>query len=202
MTELLPAHVTRRGLNCTLLFLLLCPLLFPAVSAHAASALCLTAANAAAAKTGVPRDVMQRALSQDQTDQQLRFAVAHPWRVTIAGEPSRDFANNSAAQAYLFTRYLRGARHFSVGCFQVRYRTSQRAFATIEEMFVPEMNAIVAAGQLQELHVTYGNWPAAVAAYHADTFNLAQAPSRIRLAQADDVACARPAPLTSRGANS
>ena len=202
MTEQLPAHITRRGLNCTLLLLLLCPLLFPAALAHAGSALCLAAANAAAAKTGVPRDVMQRALSQDQTNQQLRFAVAHPWRVTIAGEPSRDFANSSAAQAYLFTRYLRGARHFSVGCFQVRYRTSQRAFASIEEMFVPEMNAIVAAGRLQDLHVTYGDWPAAVAAYHADTFNLARASGHIRLAQADRVTRARPAPTTSRGANS
>lgn len=127
---------------------------------------CTTAARIASRNTGVPEHVF-RALHDGKNLQSA------PWSVTFAGERTLSFATKEAAQAHVFARFMRGARHFAVGCFQVQYDPRSTDFPTIEAMFDPSENAGAAATELQRLHIEVGTWPAAIAAYRSTTFSVA-----------------------------
>ena len=139
-------------------------------NAYSASDTCRDAADIAALETGVPSEVL---LHLNALAAVTGSKGASPWTVTISGQSPARFATEDAAAAYLFSRFIRGSRHFSVGCFQVSYAMDGHAFASIEGMFDPRQNAIVAARRLQSLHLHGRSWNEAVSAYPARALRLA-----------------------------
>ncbi|WP_299684845.1 hypothetical protein [uncultured Tateyamaria sp.] len=139
-------------------------------SAVANDQLCKSAAHVAAKKTGVPTAVLLKIL-HPAADHDVH--AGWPWSVTMAGEATIQFATNDAALAYVYARFLRGARQFSVGCFGIRYEKQSDTFLTIDAMFDPTQNAAHAASLLQRLHKISGTWDAALAAFQSRTFSVA-----------------------------
>lgn len=135
--------------------------------------LCDAAAQHAAAKTGVPVDVL-RAITRVETGRRIDSTVQPwPWTVNMEGE-GKWFPSEYAARKYVFERFKSGARSFDVGCFQINYRWHSKAFSSIEEMFDPNTNAEYAAGFLKSLYLELGSWKKAAGAYHSRTDHFAQ----------------------------
>ena len=146
----------------------------PAGAAAAAAApsgparLCETAARRAAARTGVPLDVL-RAIALAETGRPRAGRLAPwPWTANFAGE-GRWFATRAelldAARGFL----AQGRESFDLGCFQINYRWHGRAFASLAEMAEPDANALYAARFLSRLHAELGDWASAAGAYHSRT---------------------------------
>lgn len=141
-------------------------------SADAAPETCQTAARVTAFETGIPEEVLVQLARTNWDDP---GGVASPWAVTMTGEATRHFGTQDAALAYLYARFIRGARHFLVGCFHVSYDPFSSAFPSIEAMFEPKANARQAAKILLGLHRENRTWTSAISAYHARSPNVAAA---------------------------
>jgi hypothetical protein len=136
------------------------------------AALCLRAADAAAARMDVPRRVM-RALTLTETGRPTQGRLRPwPWTVNMQGE-GRWFDSRDAALAFALDRRAAGARSFDIGCFQINYLWHGRAFASVEAMFDPMANAAYAARFLRRLYAETGSWSRAAGAYHSRTPALA-----------------------------
>jgi len=132
------------------------------------SALCDLAALKASAKTGVPISVL-KAISLTETGRkQTGKFRPWPWTVNMEGKGVW-FDDSDSAKTYVYKNYKRGARSFDVGCFQLNYKWHGRNFASIDEMFQPDANALYAAGFLLDLYHELGDWSAAAGAYHSRT---------------------------------
>lgn len=135
---------------------------------RASVAICDQAAAAAAAKTGVPLDILM-ALTRTETGRRRNGELQPwPWTVNMEGE-GRWFDSAETAQAYVFKNYKSGARSFDVGCFQVNYKWHGEAFNSVEEMFDPVKNALYAARFLKSLKTENQSWTEAAGAYHSRT---------------------------------
>ncbi|MEM8880895.1 MAG: transglycosylase SLT domain-containing protein [Pseudomonadota bacterium] len=97
-----------------------------------------------------------------------RYGTPWPWTVNMEGT-GHWFDSRAEAQAFAQSRYEDGARNFDIGCFQINHRWHGEHFASIEEMFDPDLNARYAAQFLIELYMELGSWDAAVGAYHSRT---------------------------------
>ena len=138
----------------------------PATANVGSSAICETAAQAAASQTGVPVAVLQ-AISLTETGRKKGGELA-PWPWTVNMEGKGDwFESRQSALAYANKHFQRGARSFDVGCFQLNYKWHGKAFSSIDEMFEPDANALYAARFLRDLYVEKGNWSDAAGAYHS-----------------------------------
>lgn len=84
------------------------------------------------------------------------------------------FDSRRDAQRYVDENFVRGARSFDVGCFQLNYKWHGKAFASLEEMFDPVTNAVYAANFLLDLFAEKGSWSEAAGAYHSRTPKYAQ----------------------------
>lgn len=134
--------------------------------------MCDAAAVRAARASGVPVSVL-RAITRTETGRS-REGVLQPWPWTVNMEGvGKWFDTETAARAYVQTRFDLGARSFDVGCFQINYRWHGKAFASIDEMFDPDANALYAARFLSQLHDETGDWMKAAGAYHSRTKELA-----------------------------
>ena len=132
------------------------------------SLLCDAAAQKASEATGVPISVL-KAISLTETGRK-RGGEMRPWPWTVNMEGKGVwFDDPDSAKAYVYKHYKAGARSFDVGCFQLNYRWHGENFASIEEMFQPEPNALYAAQFLSDLYKEMGNWSAAAGAYHSRT---------------------------------
>ncbi|MEM8789576.1 MAG: transglycosylase SLT domain-containing protein [Pseudomonadota bacterium] len=132
------------------------------------AALCDAAGARAAQRMGVPVEVL-RAITRAETGRTL--AGAHrpwPWTVNMEGE-GRWFSTPEEALAYVRAHHARGARSYDVGCFQINYRWHGQEFASVEQMFDPNQNALYAARFLRDLYAEKGSWGAAAGAYHSRT---------------------------------
>ena len=129
---------------------------------------------------------MLQAVTRVETGRQKNGSIEPwPWAVNVAGKGFW-FDNEDAALAFAFKQYKKGARNFDVGCFQINYRWHGDAFASIEDMFDPEANALYAAQFLAELHREFGEWEGAAGAYHSRTKKFADRyKSRFRQIRAD-----------------
>ncbi len=137
-------------------------------SAQDLSLICDRAATYAAQKTGVPVSVL-RAISLTETGRK-RSGEMRPWPWTVNMEGKGVwFENEDDARAYVYKNYKRGARSFDVGCFQINYKWHGQEFASIEEMFEPNPNALYAANFLLKLYREKGDWSSAAGAYHSRT---------------------------------
>lgn len=129
---------------------------------------CEKVASNASKKTGVPFSVLS-AISLAETGKLSNQVFSSwPWTVNMAGTGIW-FKTEPAARDYVEKKLQLGARNFDVGCFQLNYRWHGKGFASIEEMFDPNSNALYAANFLKELYVEKGNWVDAAGAYHSRT---------------------------------
>jgi Transglycosylase SLT domain len=140
----------------------------PGTGATDPSSLCLDAAAKAAARTGVPRNVLV-AIALVETGQS-RNGQQQPWPWTInEGGDGQWFASKAEAVEKAQGAIDLGATNVDLGCFQLNYRWHAEHFASLDDMLDPLQNALYAAGFLARLHAGTGNWPDAAAAYHSRT---------------------------------
>lgn len=145
----------------------------PAFSAQDMSRICDQAAAYASKESGVPISVLQ-AISLTETGRS-KNGVMRPWPWTVNMEGKGVwFKSEDEARAYVYENYKRGARSFDVGCFQINYKWHGHEFASIEEMFDPNPNALYAANFLLKLYNEKGDWSGAAGAYHSRTQKYAE----------------------------
>lgn len=126
--------------------------------------LCLDAAAEAAARTGVPYDVLV-AIAKVETG---RNNEPWPWTVSFGGE-GRWFDTAKEAEASVAEAIDQGATNFDLGCFQLNYRWHAKGFASLADMLDPQKNATYAAKFLAKHFAQTGDWALAAAAYHSAT---------------------------------
>lgn len=132
------------------------------------SAFCDQAGQIAAQQSGVPLNVL-RAITLTETGKKIDGKHRPwPWTVNMEGV-GKWFATREEALAYVMEHYNRGARSFDVGCFQINYRWHGNAFASIEDMFDPRLNAIYAGQFLRRLYSETKSWSKSAGAYHSRT---------------------------------
>lgn len=132
----------------------------------AENAICDVVIVRASEVTDVPVDVL-RAVARAASGQNPNDTSAPPpWSVRIAGK-HHQFETREAALLFVFARFIHGVRSFDVGCFHLSYTATGTAFASIEEMFDPQTNALFAADMLRRLHASTGSWKNAVKASFA-----------------------------------
>jgi hypothetical protein len=124
--------------------------------------LCLAAATDAAARTGVPYDVLL-AITKLETGRNNR---PWPWTVNFGGE-GKWFDTAAEAEASVAEAVGQGVTNLDLGCFQLNYRWHSAAFDSIAAMLDP--NASYAAEFLAGHFARTGDWALAAAAYHSAT---------------------------------
>lgn len=130
--------------------------------------LCDLAAETAAARTGVPVDVMM-ALTRTETGRRRQKTLQPwPWTVNMEGQ-GYWFDTAEEAKAFVYERFKTGARSFDVGCFQINYKWHGAAFRSIDQMFDPQTNATYAANFLRSLKTEGETWISAAGTYHSKT---------------------------------
>ena len=123
--------------------------------------LCDDAARHAARVTGVPADILRAiALTESKRD-----GTAWPWTINHQGQGFW-FANSDAARRAAET-VLSSGGSADIGCFQINSRWHGQAFSSLSAMFDPQENALYAARYLVGLRDRFGDWEAAIAAYHS-----------------------------------
>lgn len=154
-----------RPLGAVLLALVLAS---PAEPTARAAAMCDTAAYSAAARTGVPLEVL-RAITRVETGRHRDGALQPwPWTVNMEGA-GRWFDSRAALLDYVERHMARGARSFDLGCFQINYRWHGQAFRSVADMTDPRTGALYAARFLADLYAETGDWAEAAGAYHSRT---------------------------------
>lgn len=139
-----------------------------AAEAASANAVCLDAADRAAARHDVPARVM-RALTRTETGRNRGGALQPwPWTSNIEGEGAWH-GSRAEAVASIEQARRRGARSFDVGCFQLNHVYHSKTFDDINHMIDPYANADYAARFVKSLFQEYGDWPSAAGAYHSRT---------------------------------
>jgi len=132
------------------------------------SDICDQAAYNAAQATGVPISVL-KAISLTETGRKKSGKMRPwPWTVNMEGKGVW-FDTQHEALEYVEKNHARGARSYDVGCFQLNYKWHGQNFASIQQMFEPQANALYAARFLLDLHREKGNWTDAAGAYHSRT---------------------------------
>ncbi|MFD0859978.1 transglycosylase SLT domain-containing protein [Roseovarius aquimarinus] len=140
----------------------------PKNAAASTSRLCDAAARHAAERSNVPLEVLL-AITRSETGRSIEGAFRPwPWTVNMEGV-GKWFSTRADALAFVQADHNAGARSFDVGCFQVNYRWHGMHFASLDQMFDPEANALYAARFLASLRDETGDWPSAVGAYHSRT---------------------------------
>lgn len=137
------------------------------------SALCDHAAHRAARLAEVPLDILLAITRAESGRDQGQGLQPWPWTLNQGGAgawfdtPGEAMAR---AQAILET----GEENLDIGCFQLNVRWHGDAFASLEEMFDPDRNALYAAGFLNDLYRESGSWTQAVQDYHSRTPEFAE----------------------------
>jgi hypothetical protein len=155
--------------------------LAPAMPAWGASRPCLSAAEAAAARHGVPAELL-RAIALVETGRGGPDGPRPwPWAINAGGRGAW-FESRAAASAAARRALAAGTRSIDIGCFQINLRWHGDAFESIDAMFDPAANADYAARFLARLHREAGDWTVAAGWYHSRTPELSKA-YRERLAR-------------------
>ena len=123
-----------------------------------AAAGCVASLVQAAARHGVPADLM--------------LALGHAesgWKAFAVNSAGTSHFPETEAEAVALVRseQARGIDSIDVGCGQINLRWHADAFSDLSEAFDPESNAEYAARFLAELNAAHGDWTMAVARYHS-----------------------------------
>lgn len=128
--------------------------------------LCDIASRNASAVSGVPLDIL-RAVSRVESGKQTSSGlVPWPWAVNSDGK-GHWFISELEAIGFLSGLVRVGETNFDLGCFQLNFKWHGHSFDSLEEMLEPANNARYAAAFLEKLYEEFGDWSAAVAAYHS-----------------------------------
>lgn len=139
-----------------------------ASSSQGDAQLCLSAAQVAAKKTGVPLSVLI-AVSLTETGRSTEFGLKPwPWAINQAGK-GYWFESPEDAIKFAENQLDFGLQNFDVGCFQLNHRWHSKGFVSTSDMFNPVRNALYAAHFLADLFSEKGDWSSAAAAYHSRT---------------------------------
>nr|WP_240335493.1 lytic transglycosylase domain-containing protein [Pseudotabrizicola algicola] len=131
-----------------------------------AAQLCDVAAADAAAKTGVPLDILL-AISRVESGRNVGGVLSPwPWTVNQAGDGAF-FDSLGDATDHVLRALADGQRNIDIGCFQINIRWHAAEFTSLEAMFDPDQNAHYAARFLLKLFDEFGSWDAAIGAYHS-----------------------------------
>jgi hypothetical protein len=151
--------------------LLLCAAARPARASDPAD-LCRTAVATAASASGVPEEVLL-AITLTETGRDLGSGLAPwPWAVNT-GDAGHWFPDRESAVRFANDLVAAGRRSFDIGCFQINLRWHEQEFASMDDMFDPDTNALYAAQFLSDLARDGDGWSAAAGAYHSRTPDLA-----------------------------
>lgn len=133
------------------------------------AAVCLRAAFRAAAKEGLPGDLIA-AIGLTESGRAIDGGplTIWPWTVNSEGK-GRYFKDKASAIQWVREEQARGARSIDVGCMQINLRWHPDAFPDLDTAFDPEANAAYSAQYLSSLRAQYGSLEAAVGRYHSPT---------------------------------
>lgn len=130
------------------------------------SALCTNAAKHAAARTGVPEELLLAIALAESGRSQGNRLQPWPWALNVAGRGY--WPESRAAAAHHLRRVLAdNPGQVDIGCFQINLRWHGDAFAGPAAMLDPEANALYAARFLARLHAETGDWETAAGFYHS-----------------------------------
>lgn len=137
--------------------LILALIILPAAATPAAAG-CVASLVQAAARHGVPPDLM--------------LALGHAesgWKAYAVNSAGVSHFPDTAAEAIELVRSerARGIQSIDVGCGQINLRWHPDVFEDLADAFDPERNAEYAAGFLARLKAAHGDWRSAVARYHS-----------------------------------
>ena len=128
--------------------------------------ICDDVAKDAARSKSIPVEIML-AITRTETARSVDGTnTPWPWTINIDGRGFW-FETRDEALSFVFDHFLKGARSFDLGCFQINYRWHGANFSSIEEMLDPAANARYAASFLSELYRETGSWQKAVGAFHS-----------------------------------
>lgn len=133
---------------------------------------CDRAAHGAAADSIVPVEVLLTLTRLETGRSRNGLYAPWPWTINLRGTGTW-FQTKAEALTYIRHHLDAGVQDFDVGCFQINYKWHNAGFRSLEDMFDPEKNAQYAAGFLARLYSEFGNWDAAIGAYHSRTEALA-----------------------------
>ncbi len=156
-----------------LLALALPMLAFAAAPARAISppaALCRAAVAGAEQALRIP-DALLSAISKVESgraDADTGTVQAWPWTINAEGV-GHFYDSKVEAIAAAQAMQARGVRSMDVGCLQVNLIYHPNAFASLDQAFDPQANALYAARFLTDLFAQQGSWPHAAAAYHSQS---------------------------------
>ncbi len=153
--------------------LLLVILLTPAAAAASPPAspgvLCDTAITGAERALRLPLRLLG-AIAEVESGRPDASGSLRPWPWTINAEGrGQFFASKREAVDAVRTLQAQGVQSIDVGCMQVNLMHHPNAFASLEEAFDPNANALYAARFLNTLYGISGSWMQATAAYHSQT---------------------------------
>ena len=136
---------------------------------------CLGAAEAAAARHGVPAELL-KAIALVETGRGGGADGPQPWPWAINADGRGVwFESRAAAMAAVQRVLAAGTRSIDIGCFQINLRWHGHAFDSLDAMFDPASNADYAARFLARLHREAGDWTVAAGWYHSRTPELSAA---------------------------
>ena len=144
-----------------------------AVQARAVAAdpgLCQAAIAQTEPSSRLPRQMLTAigTVESGRPDKRTGALAPWPWAVNVAGV-GYSYDTEEEAIAAVRSAQSAGVQSIDVGCMQINLLHHPDAFSSLERAFDPEANVRYAASFLTLLHVSSGDWSAAVAAYHSST---------------------------------
>jgi hypothetical protein len=132
------------------------------------SALCRDAARAAAARHGIPVEMMQAIALVESRRKAGGVNGPWPWTLNIDGK-GYWYDTKAEALARAQREIASGRLSVDLGCFQLNYRWHGENFNAPDEMLDPALAADYAARFLGELFAETGDWMRAAGHYHSRT---------------------------------
>ena len=142
----------------------------PALAYSPPASLCRAAVAGAEQALRIP-DALLSAISKVESgraDPDSGTVQAWPWTINAEGV-GHFYASKAEAIAAAQAMQASGIRSMDVGCLQVNLSYHPNAFASLDQAFDPQANALYAAHFLTELFQQQGSWPHAAAAYHSQS---------------------------------
>lgn len=131
---------------------------------------CLQAAKAAEHQFAVP-DRLLAAIAEVESvrnDPVTHRSAPWPWTINVEGA-GHFYETKQAAIDAVRAFQAAGARSIDIGCMQINLMYHPNAFASLEDGFDPQINAVYGGRFLRDLFRQTGNWPQAAAFYHSQT---------------------------------